>query len=142
MKKNLAPLFLWYLRVLARIQVAKSRPIIIGVGGASGKTSLSNFISLVLEEKFKVLETRGKNSSTGIALSILKLRPEEYYVSIFFWPMVALSGLKRVLFDYGKFDVLVAEMGIDAPTEPNNKSYLLNIVKPKFVILTNISLER
>jgi UDP-N-acetylmuramoyl-tripeptide--D-alanyl-D-alanine ligase len=141
MKSKLAPIFLLYLRILAKIQLAKTRPVVIGVGGASGKTSLSRFISLILEEKFKVLETRGKNSSTGIPLSILKIKPEDHNVSIFFWPRVALWGLKRVIFDWDKLDFVVAEMGIDAPTEPNNMSYLLKIVKPKVGVLTNIAFE-
>lgn len=141
MKSKLAPLFLFYLRILAKIQLAKSRPVVIGVGGASGKTSLSRFLSLILEKNFKVLETRGKNSSSGIPLSILKFKPEDHNVSIFFWPKVALVALQRVIFDWEKFEILIAEMGIDAPTEPNNMSYLLKIVKPRCGVLTNISYE-
>jgi len=139
MKKLLSKWFLWYLKLMAQIQLFKIRPKIIGVGGASGKTSLSGFIALILSQKYKVLETRGRNSSTGIPLSIFGLKSEDY--TFFYWLKVSIFVLIKTIFDWNKFDVLVAEMGIDGPNAPKNMKYLLKIVKPKVGVLTNISFE-
>lgn len=139
MRKTVVFFVLWYLRILAKIQLFKVRPIIIGVGGASGKTSLSNFISLILSEKYKVLETKGKNSETGIPLSILRIRVENY--TLFEWLKAIILAPFRVIFDWNRYDFLIAEMGIDGPFEPKNMSYLLKIVKPEIGVLTNISFE-
>lgn len=139
MKKIAVTFILGYLSFFAKIQLLKFRPIIVAVGGASGKTSLANFISIILSKKFKVLETKGKNSETGIPLSILDIKVENYT----FWEWLSTLFLApiRVFFNWQKYDVLVAEMGIDGPLEPKNMSYLLKIVKPKIGVLTNIALE-
>lgn len=141
MKKIFTPIILSYLRALAKVQILKFRPIIIGVGGASGKTSLANFISLILQEKYKVLETKGKNSQTGIPLSILSIRIKYEEYIFFYWLKVIFTALYKVIFDWNKFDFFVAELGIDGPYEPKNMSYLLKIVRPKIGVLTNISFE-
>jgi len=139
MKKRVSLFVLWYLRFFARLQLAKIKPLIIGVGGASGKTSLANFIHIVLENKFRVKQGKGKNSETGIPLEILGLQLKNY--SHREWLKVMLFALVKVLTDWKKYDIYVAEMGIDSPVEPKNMSYLLKIVKPDIGVLTNISLE-
>lgn len=132
-------LVLNYLRILAKIQIFKVKPIIIGVGGASGKTSLSGLIALILSEKYRVLDTKGKNSFTGIPLSIFGIKLEEY--TFFYWLKVIVNVFIKVIFNWKKYDVFVAEMGIDGPFEPKNMSYLLKIIRPKVGVLTNISFE-
>ena len=139
MKKRLSIFILWYLRFFAKIQLAKIKPLIIGVGGASGKTSLSNFIYIILEKKFKVKQGKGKNSETGIPLDILGLQLKDYSNSE--WLKVMILAFLKVLTDWKKYDIYIAEMGIDSPVEPKNMSYLLKIIKPDIGVLTNISLE-
>ncbi len=139
MKKRLSLLVLWYLRFLANLQIKKIKPKIVGVGGASGKTSLSNFIYIILKTKFKVKQGKGKNSETGIPLDILKLNISNYtYLE---WFKLMLLAPFKVLFDFEKYDIYIAEMGIDSPLEPKNMSYLLKIIKPDIGVLTNISYE-
>lgn len=132
-------LFLFYLRLLARVQLKKINPFIIGVGGASGKTSLSNFIYLILGEKYKVKQGKGKNSETGIPLEILGLKIKNY--SFLDWAKIAVVAFFKTVFDFKRFDIYVAEMGIDSPLEPKNMKYLLKIIKPNVGVLTNISYE-
>lgn len=139
MKKRLSLFILWYLRVFAKLQLKKINPFVIGVGGASGKTSLSNFIYIIFKNKYKVRQGRGKNSETGIPLDILGLKVSKYSYSE--WLRVLLFVPLRILFDWKKYDVYIAEMGIDSPLEPKNMSYLLRIVKPQIGVLTNISFE-
>src|SRR3989344_7892810 len=139
MKNFVVKIILRYLRFLANLQLKKIKPFVIGVGGASGKTSLSNFIYLILSEKYKVKQGRGKNSETGIPLDILGLTMKNYNKRD--WVKVMIFALINVLFDFRKFDIYIAEMGIDSPLEPKNMSYLLKIIKPKIGVLTNISFE-
>lgn len=138
-KKIIVKLVLLYLRILAKIQLKKIRPFIIGVGGASGKTSLSNFIYLILKDDFKVKQGKGKNSETGIPLDILNLTVKNY--TTLEWFKVFVFAPLKILFDWKKFDIYVAEMGIDSPLEPKNMSYLLKIIKPNEGVLTNIAYE-
>ena len=139
MKKRLSLFILWYLRVFAKLQLRKIKPKIVGVGGASGKTSLSNFIYIILKTKYKVKQARGKNSETGIPLDVLKLNITNY--SYLEWLKLILLAPFRIIFDWEKYDIYIAEMGIDSPLEPKNMSYLLKIIKPDIGVLTNISYE-
>ena len=139
MKKIFIKFALFYIRVLAKIQLKKINPVVIGVGGASGKTSVSRFIYLILKEKYKVRVGFGKNSETGIPLSILNITIQNY--NLFNWAGVFVLALLKVLFDWKKYDIFICEMGIDGPFEPKNMSYLLKIVSPELSVLTNISLE-
>ncbi|MGA2911320.1 MAG: Mur ligase family protein [Candidatus Levyibacteriota bacterium] len=139
MKKRASLFVLWYLRFFAKLQLAKIKPLIIGVGGASGKTSLSNFIYIILADKFKVKQSKGKNSETGIPLDILGLQLKNY--SHREWLRIMILTFVKVLTDWGKYDIYIAEMGIDSPLEPKNMAYLLKIIRPDIGVLTNISLE-
>ncbi len=139
MRKILVKFVLLYFRVLAKVQLKKINPIIIGVGGASGKTSLSGLIFLILREKYKVRQGMGKNSETGLPLNILGISINNY--SVFDWLKAFIVAPFKVIFDWNNYDIYVAEMGIDGPFEPKNMSYLLKILKPQIGMLTNISLE-
>lgn len=139
MRKILVQFALFYLRFFAKIQLFKIKPVIVGVGGASGKSSLANFISIVASQKFRIRETKGKNSETGIPLSILSIDVQNY--NFFEWLTALILAPFKILFDWEMFDILIAEMGIDGPFEPKNMDYLLKIVKPSIGILTNISYE-
>lgn len=139
MKKYLVLFVLWYLRFFAKLQIRKINPLIIGVGGASGKTSISNFLYIILNKKYKVKQGRGKNSETGIPLDILRINIKNYSNSD--WLSALIQAPIKLITDWEKYDVYIAEMGIDSPLEPKNMSYLLKIIKPKIGVLTNISLE-
>lgn len=139
LRSFLVKIILWYLRTLAKIQLKKTKPFVIGVGGSSGKTSLSNFIYLILSQKYNTKQGRGKNSETGIPLDILGINMKHYNKRD--WVLVLVFALVKVIFDFRKLDVYVAEMGIDSPVEPKNMSYLLKIIRPNAGVLTNISYE-
>ena len=139
MKKTITQFYLSYLRISAKIQLKKIHPLVIGVGGASGKSSAVYFISLILGEKYKVKQGKGKNSETGLPLSILDIKMDGYG----FWDWIKVLFLVpvKIFTNFKKFDVYVAEMGIDSPKSPKNMEYLLKIVNPQMGILTNINLE-
>ncbi len=139
MKGLFTPIFLSYLRFAAKLQLKKIRPKIVGIAGSSGKSSTSMLTTVVLREKFKVKQTGGKNSETGIPLSILDLDINSY--GLFNWFTIVFKSLIAALTNFKKYDIFVAEMGIDSPYEPKNMSYLLKIIKPDIAVLTNISYE-
>ena len=130
---------LWWLKIAAKIQIYKIKPKVIGIGGSSGKTSLANFIYLILKDKYKVRETKGKNSESGIPLSILNIKMSGF--SAIDWLKALLIAKLRVLTDFKKFDFYIAEMGIDSPYEPGNMEFLLKIITPQLGVLTNITFE-
>lgn len=139
MKKIFIKFFLWYLRTLARLQLKKIKPVIIGIGGASGKSSLTHITSLILSQKYEVKTGKGKNSETGIPLNILNLDIDDY--SLKSWLRIAVLAPFKLISDWKKYDLFVVEMGIDSPSPPKNMSYLLSFIKPKISVLTNIYVE-
>ncbi len=139
LRKPAARFVLWYLRALAKIQLSKINPVVIGIGGASGKSSTCSLVAASLSSKFKVKAGKGKNSETGVPLDILGINPGNY--TFLDWVRIILTAKLQLLINWNKYDIYVAEMGIDGPNEPKNMSYLLKIVKPKIAALTNITWE-
>ncbi len=129
----------YYLRIFAKLQLYKTKPVIVGIGGASGKSSLTHLIYLILSDRSKVLYSPGRNSSTGIPLSILGIDLAGY--SYYDWFKLLFISVWKLLTNWKRYDYYLAEMGIDGPNEPKNMSYLLKIIKPQIGVLTNISFE-
>ena len=83
---------------------------VIGITGSVGKTSTKEFISSVLEQRYKVLKTEGNfNNEVGLPLTILKIREEH--------------------------EAAVLEMGISHFGEMHRLS---EIAKPDVCVITNI----
>lgn len=139
MKNLLIKIYLSYIRFFAKLQLKKINPVIIGVGGASGKTSTALLLGKVLGSKFKVKEGKGKNSETGIPLNILDIDIKEYSISE--WLKILFLVPFKYLTNHKKYDIFILEMGIDSPKPPKNMEYLLSIIKPNIGVLTNIDIE-
>jgi len=138
MKQVIYWLVLFYIRFLAKLQLIKVRPLIIGVTGSAGKTSLRNAIEAVLKDKYKdrVKVSYKANSETGIPLNILGLPARNYGYGDWLW-ILPLS-LWKLLTNWQKYDVYVVELGVDSPNPPKNMGYLLTIVKPKIGVWLNV----
>ncbi len=135
MKKIASWIFLTYLRFLAKIQLLKIRPKIIGITGTAGKTSARNAVSAVLQNDFKLKISYKANSETGLPLNILGLQMKSY--SWLDWLRVSVLAPLQLLFNWKKYDIYIAEMGIDSPFPPKNMGYLLTIFKPHIGIFLN-----
>jgi len=138
MKKFLAPIGLYYLKFFAKLKLRRMKPIVIGVGGASGKSSVSLMVAQILSHKFRVLQSKGKNSETGIPLTILGIEMKSYGLTN--WAKAIISAPLAILKNK-KYDYFVCEMGIDGPRPPRNMGYLLSILTPDIGILTNVDVE-
>ncbi len=135
MKKYLSLAILYYLRFFAKIQLAKTKPQIIGVTGSAGKSTCVAAIVAILKAKYQVKTTGTTNSESGIPLSILSLKMTDY--SFFDWLRVIILAPIRYLLQSDHYDILVAEMGIDGLQTPKNMTYLLSIIQPKIGVFLN-----
>ena len=58
MKQKIVLAYLWYLRNLAKLQLLKNKPLIIGITGSAGKTSTLNAVEAVLKYQKKITKKR------------------------------------------------------------------------------------
>jgi UDP-N-acetylmuramoyl-tripeptide--D-alanyl-D-alanine ligase len=141
-KNTLGLFFLYYLRFFAKLQFAKIKLIspklkVVGITGSAGKTSCLLACKAILSPQFKVKTNYGGNSESGIPLSILNLKIEDY--SIKNWLKIFFIAPLKIIFDWKTYQVFLVEMGIDSPTSPKNMDYLLSILKPDIGIFLNVS---
>lgn len=125
------------LRATARMQLAKNKPLVIGVTGSAGKTSTVSAIAQVLATKHRIKYTHKGNSETGIPFEILDIPVESY--NGLDWLFVCLLAMSRIITHWPKYDLFVAEMGIDSDKSPKNMEYLLTILQPTIGVLLNVN---
>lgn len=136
MKKYFSGFVLSYLRFFAKLKLRRINPKIIGVTGSVGKTSLITALHTIISPSLRTKTTFRGNSESGIPLEILGIKMKNF--STLSWlTTMALAPLK--LIDNEKYEVLIVEMGVDAPSEPKNMGYLLKIVKPQIGIMLNVA---
>ncbi|PJC42726.1 MAG: hypothetical protein CO040_02980, partial [Candidatus Pacebacteria bacterium CG_4_9_14_0_2_um_filter_36_8] len=136
-KNILLKLFLWYIKNLAKLQLRKTKPLIIGITGSSGKTSVLNAIEAVLKAlpNKKISVSHKANSELGLPLHILGITTQDF--SIAAWSKIAFKAIWQLLVNWQPVDIYVAEMGVDSPFAPKNMSYLLSFLKPQIGIFLN-----
>lgn len=137
MKKAISTILLFYFRTLAKIQLWKIRPTIIGVTGSSGKTSVMETIGMVLQNQAKVKLSHKANSQSGLPLNILGLEIKNFTVGE--WVKLAILAPLKLLTNWHKYDYYVAEMGIDSAKWPANMDYLLTFLQPKIGVFTSVT---
>lgn len=137
-KKQLERFILTWLRITAKLQLHKNRPLAIGVTGSAGKTSTIRVIDAVLKKSpYSYKTTLKGNSETGIPLEILHLKVKNR--TQLEWIFLIFQSLWQLLFYWPKYKVFVVEMGIDSDQEPKNMSYLLKIIQPTIGVLLNVN---
>lgn len=137
-KKSLSFYVLAYLRFFAKLKLLHLRPKTIGVTGSVGKTSAIKALHTVISPDFKTKTTFKGNSESGIPLEILGIKMKNYSVWSWLKAMVTAPFYAIGPASGGPLQILIVEMGVDAPTEPKNMSYLLKILKPDIGIVLNV----
>ncbi|MBP7768336.1 UDP-N-acetylmuramoyl-tripeptide--D-alanyl-D-alanine ligase [Candidatus Woesebacteria bacterium] len=129
-------LILSYFRMLARWQLLKIKPTIIGVTGSAGKSSTLEAIAAILSQEHTVKVGRKANSESGIPLDILGLKPTNF--SLLDWLRLSISAPLQLLTNWQRYEYYIVEMGIDSPLPPKNMSYLLTILQPDIGVFTSV----
>lgn len=134
MRQIAVSLFLQYLRAAARMQLLKIRPKhIVGITGSAGKSSCREAVAVILSDRFKIKQSSSGNSETGLPMDILGFTGEHDY-SLSFWLKVLFFTPWKLLTNWEKYDIYVAEMGVD---KPGDMDFLLSIFRPDIGVLLN-----
>ncbi len=98
---------------------------IVAVSGAVGKTTTKLAIATVLEEKYRVLVQHGSfNDEIGLPLACFNLTLPARIFNPFSW-VWRLVQMERIIHAPSSHDILVIEVGTDAPGEiPHTLTYL------------------
>ncbi len=111
---------------------------IVGVSGSVGKTSTKLAIATVLEQKYRVLVQQGSfNDEIGLPLACFNLELPGRIFNPFAWIKV-LVQMELTLHRPFSFDVLVIEIGTDAPGEV---PHTLGYITPDIGVVTAVTPE-
>lgn len=152
MKQKLYNFLLKILRFFTRIYLWRTKPIVIGVTGTVGKTSCRIIIAQVLEQVqdqnaalllsqerkskggLKIYTSpKNFNSELGLIFSIFCI--ESYTPSVKNLLKIMGKVMSESIFSRKKYDILVAEYGIDSP---GDMDFLLSLMRPDIGIITRL----
>lgn len=128
--------FLFFLSILARVIIRVHRPYVIGVTGTVGKTTISRYVSLYLEQTFSEKDVMSSpyhyNGEYGLPLTIIGAKTPGKNPLL--WISLIFITLYRLVRPYPRY--LVLEYGIDHPGE---MTFLTDIVAPDIAILSVVA---
>lgn len=111
---------------------------IVGVSGAVGKTTTKLAIATVLGQKYQVLVQQGSfNDEIGLPLACFNLTLPRHIFNPFAW-IVRLIKMEAALHRPYPYDVLVIEIGTDAPGEV---PHVLTYLRPDVGVVTAVTPE-
>ena len=120
---------------MARMVVRKYQPLVIGITGSTGKSSVKEAVALVLSESYSVRKAEGNyNNEINIPLAILDV--ESRGNSFLFRIRIFFKWLTMMLLPLRYPDILVLEIGGERPGVMN---YLLSLVPVRIGIITQVS---
>lgn len=136
MRKITKKIIVWILTFLAKRMLLKHQPEIIAITGSVGKTGTKACISRVLSKRFRVLSPqKSYNTEIGIPLAIFNEEVPCPLFSLKGWVKLIFRMTKKLLFKRKYYQKLILEIGADAP---GDVKHLVNFIKPKISIITNI----
>ncbi|MFH0819848.1 MAG: Mur ligase family protein, partial [bacterium] len=133
--KKIAQYYLW---CLAKFTLYRFRPSIIAVTGSTYRQVVKEEILKALEEKFRLrMSPKNYNAEIGVPMSILGITIDKG--SKLSWLKLLLFEAPKIAFGNKKFpEKLILELAID---KPKDMDYLLTLIKPEVVAITNITNE-
>jgi UDP-N-acetylmuramoyl-tripeptide--D-alanyl-D-alanine ligase len=106
---------------IAALKRAKSKTKLIAVTGSCGKTTTKEMLYTILKDKFNVLKSQGNyNNKYGLALTLLKLKPEHQIV-------IAEMGMNHANEIRQLNETAQADMGIITCVHPVHLAFFKNI---------------
>jgi len=135
MKKFFKKILQYYLKYVTKIVLFFHHPLIIAVAGSTNKTFVRYGIAETLARENYNIRSNQKsfNTEIGLPLSILNL-PSGYNSYKTWWPVI-IKALRSI--GDKKFPkILILELGVD---RPGDMKYLMTVIKPSIVILTDIT---
>ncbi len=134
MKKILS----FILKILAKLILWRYHPIVIGITGSVGKTSVKEAVANLINRTGRTVwhSQKNLNNEIGLPLTVL-LAKDSAYRNFLSWFKIFTQATKRLIIKdryYPEF--LVLEYGVD---HPNDMDYLLSIARPQIAVLTAVS---
>lgn len=134
LKKYWYKIIAWVLFTRARYVLKKFDPLVIGITGSMGKTSVKEALYTVLSQKFSVIKSRGNlNNEIGLPLSIIGAQ-KPMGVLAWLWFFISSYFMVRKIDSYAAY--LILEMGAD---KKGDIQYLCNLTRPAVGIVTNVA---
>ncbi|EKE22043.1 MAG: UDP-N-acetylmuramoyl-tripeptide-D-alanyl-D-alanine ligase [uncultured bacterium] len=135
MKKIFKIILQYYLKIITKIVLWVHRPIVIAISGSVNKSFVRDEIKRVLEAQGKTVRANPKNFNTEIGLPLAILNIQSGYNSYRRWLPVIFSAFGAI-FQKNFPKYLVLELGV---AQKGDMRYLLSLVKPRIVIVTEIT---
>lgn len=136
MKSFFKKIVTFYLKILTKIVIFRHRPLIIGVVGSTKKTETKELIKNRFQNKISIrANPRSYNTEIGLPLAVLYLPSGNS--SFWQWFKILTKGTFIAFLGIRFPKNIVLELGAIFPGEMD---YLLTIVKPDYLVCTNVSL--
>lgn len=133
--KFMKNVLLWLLALLSRAIIKRHNPMIIGITGSVGKTTVRHFLyEFLSSKKASVYSAEGNyNGEFWLPLSIMQAR--SWGRNLIWWIKAFFLGFKQIFRkDYPK--ILILEYGIDRIWEMD---FMCDIVEPDIAIFTTLT---
>lgn len=112
------------------------KPQVIAVTGSVGKTSTKLAIAHILKKKYSVLVHEGNyNTEFGLPLSLFELQTPAKTTDAKAW-MKIFADMRRKLKEDYPYDIVVLEMGADAPGDIQN---FMRYITPDIGVVTAVA---
>jgi len=121
------------LALLARLVIARQKPVIVGITGSVGKTSAREAVFAVVSAKMPARRAE-KNYNNEIGFPLTVLGEKHGGKNLWKWFKIILKSMGKIFkrsADYPR--VLILEYGID---RPGDMDYLLKIARPDIAVVT------
>ena len=122
------------LNILSKKILVKYNPVVVGITGSVGKSSVKKAICEVLKDKYKIASNENY-CKTDIGIPLAIIGAESGGRSVVKWIKIIFLAVKMIIKKVEYPEILILEMGVD---RPDDMKKMLEVVKPNVGILTNI----
>jgi UDP-N-acetylmuramoyl-tripeptide--D-alanyl-D-alanine ligase len=124
----------WLLCKLVTVKLRRTHPVIIGITGSYGKTTVKDAVAHILSSQWNVCKSsKSLNTEIGLLLSVLE--QASGFQSPAAWMAIITKAFWNAFFSK-PCDFMVLEYGAD---KPGDIDHLVNAVKPDIAVITHIA---